>query len=70
MRESVRQDDLIEKILPERQFRSLPGWSTWTPAEAASWIDSNVTDLASAKVVLKNMARAIVLLRSLILKTR
>ncbi len=34
--------------------------STKTPAEINQWIDSNVTDLASAKVVLKLLTRAVI----------
>jgi len=33
-----------------------------SPAQAESWVDSNVTDLASAKVALKNLAKAVVYL--------
>lgn len=42
----------------------VPGWATWTEAEATAWIDANVTDLASAKVALTAMARLIVALRN------
>lgn len=44
-------------------FGELPGWSSWTADEAETWIEDNVDDLASAKVALKAMARAVVLLR-------
>lgn len=44
-------------------FANLPGWATWTADGAAAWIDANVVDLASAKVALAAMARAIVYLR-------
>jgi hypothetical protein len=44
-------------------FEGLPGWATWTAAEAATWIETNVTDLASAKTALIAMAQAIVHLR-------
>jgi hypothetical protein len=43
---------------------SIPGWATWTDAEVLDHIDSNVTDLASAVVVLKALARMIVALRN------
>jgi len=33
-----------------------------TPAECAAWIDANVTDLASARAVLKILARILALL--------
>ncbi len=34
---------------------------TKTPAQVATWIDVNVTDLASAKTVLKALAKIIVI---------
>ncbi len=61
--------DSIDEVvnLPRDDARAgiqgLPGWATWTAQEAADWIDINVTDLASAKVALSNMARMIVWLR-------
>lgn len=48
-------------------FENLPGWSTWTATQAESWIDTNVTDLASAKTALKAMAKAIVYLRNYVM---
>ena len=48
-------------------IRSLPGWATWTAAEAEGWIQANVTDLASAKVALRAMARMLVMLRDAVL---
>jgi len=41
----------------------IPGWATWTETEALDYIEANVTDLASAKTVLKAMARMVVALR-------
>jgi hypothetical protein len=49
-------------------FRALPGWATWTGAEASDWIDTNVTDLASAKTALVAMAKAIVFLRDIVVE--
>lgn len=48
----------------ESEFGNLPGWAHWTPAEAEAWIETNVTDLASAKTVLKNLAKAVLYLRN------
>lgn len=42
----------------------IPGWSTWTAAQAEAWINTNVTDLASARVALVAMAKMIVYLRN------
>jgi hypothetical protein len=49
-------------------FGNLPGWATWTAAEATAWIDANVVDLASAKTTLEAMAKAIVYLRDMVLE--
>jgi hypothetical protein len=45
-------------------IESVPGWATWTGAEAAAWIDASVTDLTTAKTALIAMARVIVELRN------
>jgi hypothetical protein len=63
-------DSVAAEPLPEDEgktnFRNLPGWATWTGDEAATWIEVNVTNLASAKVALEAMARAIVFLRDMV----
>lgn len=43
--------------------RNIPGWAKWSEQEALDYIEQNVTDLKSAKVVLKAMARMILALR-------
>jgi len=43
---------------------AIPGWATWTEAEALDWLDANVTDLASAVTALKALARMVVALRN------
>lgn len=43
--------------------KNIPGWVTWTSATAVNYIEKNVTDLPSAKIVLKAMAKLIVALR-------
>ena len=48
----------------EQDFAALPGWATWTVAEAEDYIEAYVTDLASAKAVLKALAKAIVAIRN------
>tara|TARA_Y100000310_G_scaffold2377_2_gene3082 strand:- start:1044 stop:1241 length:198 start_codon:yes stop_codon:yes gene_type:complete len=42
---------------------NLPTWANMTADEAAQYIEDNVTDLPSAKTVLKKMARGFVYLR-------
>lgn len=48
-------------------IRNLPGWATWSADQAESWILTNVTDLASAKVALRAMARILIFLRDSVL---
>jgi len=65
-----------EPLFPDRaapdaareQFENLPGWATWTGQEAAQWVEDNVTDLASAKIALKAMGRAIMYLRDIVIE--
>jgi len=61
-------DDVSASPIPRDQgkadFQNLPGWATWTASQAENWIQSNVTDLASAKVALVAMAKAIIYLRN------
>jgi len=42
---------------------AIPGWATWDEAQAVAYIENNVKDLASAKIVLVAMARLLVALR-------
>jgi len=42
---------------------TIPGWATWDEATTLAWLDANVTDLASAKVAIKAMARMLLALR-------
>ena len=46
-------------------LRGLLGWATMSADEAEAAIEAQVTDMASAKVILKKMARAIVYLRDI-----
>lgn len=48
----------------DAQSVAIPGWASWTEQRAINYITANVTDLASAKVVLVAMARMLVALRN------
>jgi len=48
------------------EIENIPGWATWTGAEANAWIDTNVTDLASAKEVLKKFALMLCAIRDIV----
>ena len=45
------------------RVKDVPGWATWDEAQAVAYIENNVKDLASAKIVLVAMARLLVALR-------
>ena len=45
-----------------RDYPNLPDWmKTWTVSQAKDWIEANVNDMASAKVVLKSLAEFAIL---------
>ena len=46
---AIRQSDAITGM------ENIPGWATLSPQEAEQYIIDNVTDLASAKLVLRKM---------------
>lgn len=56
-----------ERDIGRREIRQLPGWATWTAIEADAWIVNNVTDLASAKIALRAMAKMLIFLRDSVL---
>jgi hypothetical protein len=56
------------RVLAKAGVRGLPGWATWTAAEADAWINTNVTDLASAKLALRRMAQMLCHLRDIVVE--
>lgn len=64
--QAAEQATEATKATAEADFANLPGWASWTGDEAAAWIDTNVNDLASAKVALQAMAKAIMYLRDMV----
>ena len=44
-------------------FATLPNWATWTAQQADDWIVANVTSLATALPVIRQMARFLIYLR-------
>jgi hypothetical protein len=46
------------------EIEDLPGWATWNCAQSTAWIDTNVTDLASAKLAIKKIACMLIALRN------
>jgi hypothetical protein len=49
---------------------NIPNWATWTAEEAETWIETNVTNFAEAKVVLKKQAVAIMWLADKVFPNR
>lgn len=60
-------DSATAEALPDEQarldFAALGNWAVWSGDQAADWIETNVVDMASAKVALKALARAVCALR-------
>lgn len=56
--EALRQEQA------ESDAAAIPGYASWTEQEMLDYIEANVTNLASAKTVLKAMGRMIVALRN------
>jgi hypothetical protein len=47
----------------EESAKQIQGWAKWNEQQAVEYIEQNVTDLKSAKIVLKAMARMLLALR-------
>ena len=54
--------EAIRQAQADTDAANIPGWASWTEAEATAWVDANVSNIASAKTALKAMARMIVAL--------
>ena len=48
---------------PAQRAGAIPNWATWDEADAVAYIETNVTDLASARTVLVALTRMVVALR-------
>lgn len=48
-------------------IKALPGWATWDATEARGWVETNVTNLATAKTAIKALAEMVVFLRDAVL---
>ena len=62
--QSTEQQQETIKNNAKAQAAAIPSWSSWTEAETLDYIDTNVIDLASAKVVIRAMARMVIALRN------
>jgi hypothetical protein len=51
-------------------WNSIPDWATWTAEEAELYIENNVTNLASAKIIMKKQAIAIMWLADKVFPNR
>ena len=63
-RENLTRQDLIDKLQVQNVIAEIPDWCSWTVEQAESYIEETVVDLISAKKVLKNMAKMLILLRN------
>jgi hypothetical protein len=43
--------------------RAIPGWATFSEAEAVEWIDTHITDLPTAKQALRAYAQLLIAIR-------
>lgn len=60
----IRAHDGIDDV--DERINKIPGWATWTEAEALKWFDENIAPLnipADVKVLLKSYGRMILALR-------
>jgi hypothetical protein len=48
----------------EDDIRSIPGWSTWTEAEALAWFDSNITVTGPERALLRANLRLSIAMRN------
>lgn len=70
---TIAHPEYLEGVQPaavetaKTDWAALPDYiKNWTPQQVDDYIVANVTDLPSAKVVLRHMARAIVILRDFV----
>lgn len=56
-------EDVRKAIEAQRDLAGSPGWADWTVEEAETYIENQVTDLQTAKIVLQALARVAVDLR-------
>ena len=59
----LKKQELIDKLQTRKAIAEVPGWCDWTVEQAEAYIEKNVSDLASAKTVMKKMAEMMILLR-------
>ena len=64
----LKKQELINKLQTKKAVAKIPGWCEWTAEQAEAYIEKNVTDLASAKTVMKKMAQMLILLRDGVIK--
>jgi len=60
----IRAHDGIDDV--DERINNIPGWATWTEAQALEWFDENITPLnipADVKVLLKSYGRMLLALR-------
>ena len=61
---SVSEVLMSVKMGAKTHAENIPSYATWTGAQAETWIENNVNNLASAKIVLKALAKMVIALRN------
>lgn len=62
--ESNQQTIDAVQVGAKAEVQAIPNYATWTTSQANSWLETNVTDLASAKVALKALATMVIAMRN------
>lgn len=52
------------KAAAKTQAQNVPNWARWDEATTITWLQTHVTDLASAKTALINLTRMVIALRN------
>lgn len=67
-------DEVTVEPLPEEKalvdIEAIPDWATWNSTQAQAWIESNVTNLNTAKTAIKALAVMVILLRDAVIGLR
>ena len=60
---SAQQAEAVQDSA-KTQAATIPAWAAYTESEALAYIDTNVTDLNSALVVIRALTRMVIALRN------
>ena len=69
-RESLKRQDLINKLISEKEIATVPQWNSSTITQVETYIDTEIKDLDSAKKIIKEIARMVILLKNGLLEEK